>query len=51
MLKIIYFIYQYYKENILKLADFGLARPTGIPIKNYSREKFVNFQGKFVKKD
>ena len=26
------------KEGILKIADFGLARSTGIPVKNYTNE-------------
>ena len=26
------------KEGILKLADFGLARASGIPVKNYTNE-------------
>ena len=26
------------KDGILKLADFGLARASGIPVKNYSSE-------------
>ena len=26
------------KEGILKLADFGLARASGIPVKNYTHE-------------
>jgi cyclin-dependent kinase len=25
-------------DGILKLADFGLARATGIPVKNYTHE-------------
>ena len=26
------------KDNVLKLADFGLARASGIPVKNYTHE-------------
>eukprot|EP00826_Nyctotherus_ovalis_P004668 TRINITY_DN11028_c0_g2_i2.p1 TRINITY_DN11028_c0_g2~~TRINITY_DN11028_c0_g2_i2.p1 ORF type:complete len:190 (+),score=37.52 TRINITY_DN11028_c0_g2_i2:1007-1576(+) len=31
------------KENVLKLADFGLARSCGIPVKNYASEVVTLF--------
>lgn len=31
------------KENVLKLADFGLARSYGIPVKNYASEVVTLF--------
>lgn len=31
-------VINYKQNNVLKLADFGLARATGIPVKNYTHD-------------